>query len=149
MNTSFSDVGASAVRLFHDRSTESSRAAPPATPEDMADVWHWIAVNHTRNCQLWAEEDLARRTDVADSEIAANKRAIDRFNQQRNDAIEKIDEALLARIAHVAPAADAWHNAETAGAMIDRLSILSLKVFHMGREAQRAAATAARQSRGL
>ena len=31
----------------------------------------------------------------------------------------------------VAVARDAWHNSETAGAMIDRLSILALKVFHM------------------
>ena len=87
------------------------------------------------------EEDLARRVDAPDADIAANKRAIDRYNQKRNDAIERIDEALLARIAPVVPAPDAWHSSETAGAIVDRLSILALRIFHLGREAERDDAT--------
>jgi hypothetical protein len=79
---------------------------------------------------------------VADSEIAANKRAIDGFNQKRQDAIERIDEELLARLAGVQPAADAWQNSETAGSMIDRLSILSLKIHAMRLQTQRADASA-------
>lgn len=110
-------------------------------------VWRWIEANHANNRQLWAEEDLARRTNVADCEIAANKRAIDRFNQQRNDAIENIDELILASLANVRPGPDAWHNSETAGAMIDRLSILSLKIFHMGQQAEREDADAAHRAR--
>ena len=58
-------------------------------------VWQWIAANHRFNSLLWAEEDLARRTTVAAAEIAANKRAIDGFNQARNDATERVDELLL------------------------------------------------------
>ena len=77
-----------------------------------SDAWRVIAANHRNNHLLWDEEDQARRTDVPDAAIAANKRAIDRYNQQRNDAIEKIDEALLARIAGVTPASDAWHDAD-------------------------------------
>jgi hypothetical protein len=38
---------------------------------------------------------------------------------------------LLARLQEVTPGPDAWHNSETAGAMVDRLSILALKVHHM------------------
>ena len=97
---------------------------------------------------LWDEEDRARRRDVADAAIAANKRAIDGYNQRRNDAIEKIDEALLERLAGVVPATDAWHNSESAGSMVDRLSILALKIFHMRAEATRADATE-RPSRGV
>ena len=99
----------------------------------------WLAVegNHRCNCLLWDEEDLARRRNVADSEIAGNKRAIDGHNQKRNDAIERIDEVLLDRLAGVAVRPDAWHSSETAGAMIDRLSILSLKIFHMAVETRR------------
>ena len=101
------------------------------------DPWRWLLVNHRFNCALWAEEDLARRTQVADAEIAANKRSIDRFNQARNDAVERIDDALLKSAAAVAPAPAARLSSETPGAMIDRMSILSLKIHHMGLQTRR------------
>lgn len=118
--------------------------APPAAP-----LWQWVQANHRNNCLLWAEEDLARRTRVADAEIAANKRAIDRYNQARNDATERIDELLLVALKLVdeasartdAPQASAPPgarlNSETAGSMIDRLSILALKVRAMGEQTAR------------
>ncbi len=116
---------------------------------DAADLFTWIERNHRFNCRLWAEEDLARRTRVSDAEIAANKRAIDGFNQARNDAVERIDEALLIALELVDAASAASDspvstaapgarlNSETAGAMIDRLSILSLKVDAMARQVDR------------
>ena len=133
----FDDVQSAAIVAFHDRSVAAGAGAAPRD----GDAWRFIADNHRNNHLLWDEEDQARRTDVADAAIAANKRAIDRYNQQRNDAIEKIDEALLARIAGVVPASDAWHNAETAGSMIDRLSILALKIHHMRAQTLRDDAT--------
>jgi hypothetical protein len=101
----FEDVAARAICAFHDEAI-----AGGAPGRDAGDAWRHIAENHRNNRLLWDEEDQARRTDVADAAIAANKRAIDGCNQRRNDAIERIDEALLARLAGVAPAADAWHN---------------------------------------
>jgi len=134
----FSDLKARAIGAFHDAEVR----APNATPHADDGPWRFVAQNHDANRQLWDQEDLARRSDVPDAEIVGNKRAIDRLNQARNDAIERLDEALLDRLAAIAPMHDAWHNSETAGSMIDRLSILSLKIFHMNAEAARTDATA-------
>jgi hypothetical protein len=122
------------------------RAEPPPAP---GDAWHWLQLNHRCNSLLWAEEDLARRTTVGDAEIVANKRAIDGYNQVRNDAIERLDELLLVALGLVdadsagsdapvstAPAV-ARLNSETAGSMIDRLSIMALKVHAMRAQTER------------
>jgi hypothetical protein len=146
MTTPFTDVTGAQLCAFHDACNGDARWAASAAPLHRDGVWHWIEANHRFNTLLWREEDLARRTDVADAEIAANKRAIDRYNQQRNDAVERIDEVLLARIEGLVPQPHAWHNAETAGAMIDRLSILALKTFHMAQAAGRADATDAQRA---
>lgn len=88
-----------------------------------------VLANHYFNCRLWLEEDLARRSHVADAEIVANKRAIDRYNQARNDAVERLDEYLLSEYFDLNERAPLC--SETPGAMIDRLSIISLKQHHM------------------
>jgi len=131
---------------FHDARVLDP-AWPANAPQHTTGVWAAIEANHRSNVLLWDAEDQARRIDVPDASIAAQKRAIDRYNQVRNDAVELIDAALLERIADVVPRPDAWHQSETAGAMIDRLSILSLKIHHMGLAAARPAAPA--QQRAL
>jgi len=91
-----------------------------------------------RNYLLWHEEDKARRTDVDDSAIAAVKRAIDKLNQQRNDLIEKLDEAILAQVTVCAPEQSAERiNSETPGSIVDRISIMSLKIYHMDEDSRR------------
>ena len=105
---------------------------------------HLVCEQHKFNFLLWHEEDIARSPDVGDARIAAVKRAIDGYNQARNDAIEKIDDALLCELERtgVKPAAGARLNTETPGSAIDRLSILSLRIYHMHEQANRADATA-------
>ena len=103
--------------------------AKSGAAEHRAGLWQAIEDNHRYNCLLWDEEDLARRRNVPDAEIAANKRAIDGYNQKRNDAIERIDEHLIEALGAMNEAARL--NSETPGSMCDRLSILSLKIHHM------------------
>src|SRR5688572_7637589 len=92
-----------------------------------------VCQQHQFNFLLWHEEDIARSPDVGDKRIATVKRAIDRYNQQRNDWIEKIDEALVQLLAAegVLPRADARLNTETPASAIDRLSIMTLRLYHL------------------
>ena len=91
-----------------------------------------IIANSICNFKLWHLEDFARRTDVSDSDIADVKRKIDRWNQQRNDYIEKIDEAFIAEWQNeIQRKKEARQHTETIGSIIDKLSILNLKIFHM------------------
>jgi len=136
-------LSAADVAALHDRLLATSgwpQAEPAPAP---GELWRWIQANHRFNSLLWAEEDLARRTTVADAEIAANKRAIDGFNQARNDATERVDEILLVALGLVDEASartdapvsrvprGARLNSETAGSMIDRMSIMALKIHAM------------------
>ena len=103
-----------------------------------------VCQQHQFNYLLWHEEDLARSPDAGDERIAAVKRAIDRYNQQRNDAIEKLDDFLVGEVAArgVRLLPDANQNTETPGSTIDRLSILALRLYHMDEQAQRPEASA-------
>jgi hypothetical protein len=99
---------------------------------------------HRANFELWHEEDLARMPGVADVEIVRVKHAIDGLNQRRNDLVEKMDLWLMERLEQ--DAAAPLHS-ETPGLMIDRLSILALKIYHTREEAHRASATEAHRLR--
>ncbi len=125
------------IAAFHDHCLAIPAWAKESTQHHAAGLWQEVELNHRYNCLLWDEEDLARRMQVSDTDIAANKRAIDGYNQKRNDAIERIDEALLETLSGAARGPGARLNSETAGSLIDRLSILSLKIHHMRLQTQR------------
>lgn len=126
-----------AILAFHDACHGAPGWAKESSPQHASGFWQYVELNHRFNCLLWDEEDLARRKQVPDSEIAGNKRAIDGYNQKRNDAIEKMDESLLAGLEGTQRKVGARLNSETAGSMVDRLSILSLKIHHMRLQTQR------------
>ena len=128
-------IKAGELTTFHDSRHAMAGWAKDGAAEHRSGTWQAVEDNHRCNCLLWDEEDLARRRSVPDAEIAGNKRAIDGHNQKRNDAIERIDEHLLNLLA--ARKDDARLSSETPGAMIDRLSILSLKIHHMRLQTQR------------
>jgi hypothetical protein len=140
---------ASELIASHDRLLAQPGWPREEPPDAAGELWRWVQANHRFNSLLWAEEDLARRTTVADAEIAANKRAIDGFNQARNDATERIDEILLVALGLVDAAsartdapvsrvpAGARLSSETAGSMLDRLSIMALKVSAMREQTRR------------
>lgn len=161
MNSMLLDLAARVAR-HHDDTLQLAGGPPVAEPEPVAlpfsasvaeqsesALWEAIGRNHYFNSKLWAEEDLARRTTVSDSDIALNKRAIDRYNQARNDATERVDELLLVELGLVdrasaqtdAPVSTvqpgARLNSETGGSIIDRMSIMALKIHAMAWQTRR------------
>ena len=93
---------------------------------------------HMANFELWHIEDQARAPRASDRQIADLKRAIDRTNQRRNDLMERCDSVLLAALEGAGlPSPDAELHSESPGLMLDRLSILALKIFHTREEIQR------------
>lgn len=103
-----------------------------------------VQENHLRNFLLWHEEDVARRDDLGSERIHQAKRAIDRYNQQRNNFIEEMDKFLVAALNPSESGCP--KNSETPGMIIDRLSILALKEFHMREETLRGDASEAHRN---
>lgn len=102
-------------------------------------VMELICKQHAFNFELWHEEDIARSKNVTDEQIATVKRNIDRLNQARNDHIEKIDDWLTTLLIDqkVTLADGARLNTETPGSAVDRLSIMSLRLFHYREQLER------------
>jgi len=98
-----------------------------------------VMANHEINFRLWHEEDQARDPAATDAKIASVKRAIDGLNQMRSHSIERMDDAIAESIPSANELAiSAPMNTETPGSAIDRLSILSLRIFHLAEECNRA-----------
>lgn len=99
---------------------------------DQTDFYAIVQENMKFNYELWHEEDKARRDDCGFEYVRDAKRVIDDCNQQRNNRIEKMDRWIVDALEPATQ--DCPSNSETPGMMIDRLSILSLKSFHMNEQ---------------
>ena len=118
----------SCTRLWHSQA--------PSVPLELENEFlRMVAEQHLANFELWHEEDKARAPGASDHDIAEVKHSIDRINQRRNDLAETCDTLLMQWLnTQALPAAGAELHSETPGLIIDRLSILSLKLFHTREE---------------
>lgn len=98
-----------------------------------------ICEQHECNYRLWHQEDICRSPDATADEIAKVKREIDKLNQRRNDLIEKIDDEVNRLIIEsgIDVSQDAPINTETPGSVIDRLSIMALRIYHYREQHER------------
>lgn len=107
-----------------------------------------VLAQHRANFELWHTEDRARAPQATDGDVAEVKRAIDRLNQRRNDLAEQCDLLLLDQLtSQRSPAVQAPLHSESPGLMIDRLSILALKIYHTQEEIDRPHAPAGHADR--
>jgi hypothetical protein len=145
MTTLFND-GAVRLAALHDRYTEAWHQRPPgeppeeppAVPASLGGLERAAAEQHLTNFELWHAEDRARAPGESDRELARIKRLIDSTNQRRNDLTEQLDTLLLDLLALKGlPKPDAELHSESPGLIVDRLSILSLRLFHTQQEIDR------------
>jgi hypothetical protein len=133
---------------MQDEATETWHRSPQLSTHPAGELGDLAGAQHRANFDLWHEEDKARDPRASDAEIAAVKRSIDRLNQSRNDLIEQIDQKLLSQLEdRMHSSQDAPLHSETPGMMIDRLSILALKIFHTREEVERTDASTAHRLR--
>mgnify|MGYP003318783713 FL=1 len=89
----------------------------------------------------WHLEDIIRVPDISPDEALKIKRRIDSSNQDRTDMVEELDDYFFDEYSNSSPSKHAKLNTETPAWAVDRLSILSLKIYHMSEEANRKSAS--------
>ncbi|MDL5049189.1 DUF4254 domain-containing protein [Oscillatoria amoena NRMC-F 0135] len=90
----------------------------------------------------WHLEDIIRLPDINPVEALAIKRRIDKSNQDRTDTVEKLDDYFIEYFKGVTPKPTAKINSETPAWLLDRMSILMLKIYHMKEQTERKDASA-------
>jgi Protein of unknown function (DUF4254) len=138
------------ITSLHDRCTAAWHHDVPAVPPLLIGFERAVAEQHLANFELWHAEDEARTPQATDHDLALVKRFIDRANQRRNDLSEQCDVFLLSFLSQQnLPAPDAELHSESPGLILDRLSILSLKLFHTREEIGRPQAPAGHEERNM
>lgn len=132
-------LSADEIVTLHDQRTRDWHQTPLSGSDLPPANWlEAVERQHRANFDLWHIEDEARTPGASDAELAAVKRRVDKTNQRRNDLAEELDRSLLAWLEPQGlPSAAAKLHSESPGLMIDRLSILALKIYHTREEAER------------
>jgi hypothetical protein len=109
---------------------------PDGSFEALLYVKNWI------DTVQWHLEDIIRLPDIDPVEGIQIKRRIDRSNQDRTDTVEKMDDHFLLLFKDVVAKPGTRINSETPAWLLDRMSILLLKIYHMKEQTERKDASA-------
>jgi hypothetical protein len=85
----------------------------------------------------WHYEDIIRDPNINPIEGMELKRKIDKSNQHRTDVVELLDDYYISLFTKVTPKSSATLNTESPGWVVDRISILCLKIYHMKEQVTR------------
>ena len=89
----------------------------------------------------WHLEDLIRNPNIDSNKGLELKHRIDKSNQNRTDIVEKVDDYYFSIFKNTSEK-DSKINTESPGWVVDRLSILNLKIYHMNEQVDRKNVTA-------
>jgi hypothetical protein len=85
----------------------------------------------------WHLEDIIRDPQNRPDFLVSIKKSIDQSNQFRTDTVEQIDELLFENFKDINPKENSRLNSETPAWLLDRMSILQLKIYHFKEQIER------------
>lgn len=106
-------------------------------PYEVKRIEFYLYLKNWIDAVKWHLEELIRNPAVEPAEALRLKRRIDKSDQDRTDLVELIDSFFLDQYKDVSRQPEASLNTESPAWAIDRLSILTLKIYHMQQEAER------------
>ena len=125
------------VRAINDYHLTDDVNTPIRNPYQKDSIEYSLYLKCWIDTVQWHYEDIIRDPHIDPVEALALKRRIDRSNQDRTDLVEEIDSWFRQYYSKVVPQPDARLNTESPAWAVDRLSILSLKIYHMQEQVDR------------
>ncbi|MDR6196653.1 DUF4254 domain-containing protein [Siphonobacter sp. SORGH_AS_0500] len=114
---------------------------PLNNPYDSGTIESYLYHKNWIDTVQWHLEDLIRDPHINPAELVGIKRRIDASNQDRTDMVEKMDDWFMAFFGAIARKPNARLNSETPAWLLDRMSILQLKIYHFREQAERSDAS--------
>jgi Protein of unknown function (DUF4254) len=123
------------IARWHQAESQVSvwESVPPAVPATQPEGWAGTTeLLQLINTFQWHEEDRSRAHGAGDEVLGSVKRSIDASNRRRVQTVDRLDDLIYHQLKEAGVLADgASLNSESPGSIIDRLSVLALKVYHI------------------
>lgn len=130
----FNRIFQQSIRDYH--KTDDVAVWPENTYAESS-IEHLAYKKNSIDTVQWHLEDIVRRPDLSPEELVAVKRRIDRLNQERTDTVEQMDDYFLHYFSGFPKKDTARMHSETPAWLLDRMSILCLKIYHMDEQTRR------------
>jgi len=110
---------------------------PINNPFEKGTIEHLMYLKNWVDTVQWHYEDIIRDPNINPVSGMELKRKIDKSNQHRTDLVEQIDDYYIELFKDVKTRENALINTESPAWVVDRLSILCLKIYHMQEQVDR------------
>ncbi|NQY08022.1 MAG: DUF4254 domain-containing protein [Flavobacteriales bacterium] len=125
------------VKCINDYHVNDNISTPIENPYQESTYEHLCYAKGWIDTVQWHLEDIIRDPKIDPLEVVNIKREIDASNQARVNQVELIDDWFIGHFKDTTANSDARLNSESPAWIIDKLSILSLKKFHMAEQVNR------------
>ena len=110
---------------------------PFTNPFEEGTIEHTMYQKSWIDTVQWHYEDIIRDPNIEPTAGMDMKRKIDKSNQNRTDVVEQLDDYYISLFNTISVQSNAKLNTESPGWVVDRISILCLKIYHMQEQVDR------------